>query len=177
MKHLQNMQITFSASMLSQSYFKHFISILIMACSLTCLPVQATTNAKGIAISFITHPNANHNVYKNEGSPKEVTETQTFYEHQYLEKGKNEKNCEIFNIGAGNGVTVLEAIKAFEKIADLSLNYEIGPRRDGDVIAIYANNVKATSRLEWQPKHGIEKIMSTAWAWENNRQNFSYGKG
>lgn len=63
MKHLQNMQITFSASMLSQSYFKHFISILIMACSLTCLPVQATTNAKGIAISFITHPNANHNVY------------------------------------------------------------------------------------------------------------------
>ncbi|HVK96665.1 MAG TPA: UDP-glucose 4-epimerase GalE, partial [Flavisolibacter sp.] len=57
---------------------------------------------------------------------------------KYLEDGRSLGGCEVFNLGTGNGVTVLEAIKAFEKISGVKLNYEIGPRRPGDVIAIYA---------------------------------------
>jgi len=61
---------------------------------------------------------------------------------------------------------VLEAINAFEKISGVKLNYELGPRRPGDVIAIYANNSLAKSRLGWEPKIGIEDMMRTAWQWE-----------
>lgn len=85
---------------------------------------------------------------------------------QYLLEQKNKDNCEIFNLGTGNGVTVLEAIKAFEKISGVKLNYELGPRRPGDVIAIYANNTKAKELLGWEPKIGIEDMMRTAWQWE-----------
>lgn len=85
---------------------------------------------------------------------------------QYLLAAKNTDNCEVFNLGTGNGVTVLEAIKAFEKISGVKLNYELGPRRPGDVIAIYANNTKAKELLGWEPKTGIEDMMRTAWQWE-----------
>ncbi|PWV54415.1 UDP-glucose 4-epimerase GalE [Chitinophaga sp. S165] len=85
---------------------------------------------------------------------------------QYLLDQKNTDNCEIFNLGTGNGVTVLEAIKAFEKISGVKLNYELGPRRPGDVIAIYANNTKAKQLLGWNPNIGIEDMMRTAWQWE-----------
>ncbi|SEK53602.1 UDP-galactose 4-epimerase [Chitinophaga rupis] len=85
---------------------------------------------------------------------------------QYLLDKKNKANLETFNLGTGNGVTVLEAINAFEKISGVKLNYELGPRRPGDVIAIYANNSLAKSRLGWEPKIGIEDMMRTAWQWE-----------
>lgn len=85
---------------------------------------------------------------------------------QYLLDQKNTDNCEVFNLGTGNGVTVLEAIKAFEKISGVKLNYELGPRRPGDVIAIYANNTKAKEALGWEPNIGIEDMMRTAWQWE-----------
>ena len=85
---------------------------------------------------------------------------------QYLIEQRNKTNCEVFNLGTGNGVTVLETIKAFEKISGVKLNYELGPRRPGDVIAIYANNTKAKQLLGWEPKTGIEDMMRTAWQWE-----------
>ncbi len=85
---------------------------------------------------------------------------------QYLMAGKNESNCEVFNVGIGEGVTVLEAVHAFEKVTGRKLNYRIGKRRAGDVVAIYANKDKAANLLGWQPNRGIEKIMETAWEWE-----------
>ena len=85
---------------------------------------------------------------------------------QYLVEQRNETNCEVFNLGTGNGVTVLECIKAFEKISGVKLNYDLGPRRPGDVIAIYANNTKAKQVLGWEAKTGIEDMMRTAWQWE-----------
>jgi len=88
---------------------------------------------------------------------------------EYLIAGKNEAACEVFNAGIGDGVTVLEAISAFEQVTGQSLNYEIGPRRAGDVIAIYANYEKAATRLGWQPQRSIKEIMGTAWAWEKVR--------
>jgi UDP-glucose 4-epimerase len=85
---------------------------------------------------------------------------------KYLEEGKNTTGCEVFNLGTGNGVTVLEAIHSFEKVSGKKLNYEIGPRRPGDVIAIYANNDKAKQWLGWEPKLHLEDMMATAWKWE-----------
>ena len=86
---------------------------------------------------------------------------------QYLIANKNESNCEVFNVGIGAGVTVLEAVRAFEKVADQQLNYTIGPRRAGDVVAIYANYDKAAEKLGWEPQYDIEDIMRSAWQWEN----------
>ena len=88
---------------------------------------------------------------------------------QYLLANRQEKNCETFNLGIGEGVTVLEAIKAFEEVSGQKLNYLLGPRRAGDVVAIYANNNRATERLGWQAKRSISDIMRTAWAWEQKR--------
>lgn len=85
---------------------------------------------------------------------------------QYIIDDRNKTNCEVFNLGSGNGVTVLELIKAFEKVSGQKLNYKIGPRRAGDVIAVYANNDKARSILGWEAKYDLHDIMQTAWAWE-----------
>ncbi len=85
---------------------------------------------------------------------------------QFLIEGRSTKRCEVFNLGTGNGVTVLEAIKAFEKVTNQKLNYVIGPRRPGDVVAIYANNDYARQQLRWETKYSLEDMMSTAWKWE-----------
>ncbi|HTC00340.1 MAG TPA: UDP-glucose 4-epimerase GalE [Ferruginibacter sp.] len=84
----------------------------------------------------------------------------------YLIAGKNKNKSEIFNLGTGDGYTVLEVINTFEKVSGVKLNYTIGPRRAGDVIAIYANNDKARNVLQWKPKYNLEDMMSTAWKWE-----------
>ncbi len=75
-------------------------------------------------------------------------------------------NCEIFNLGTGNGVSVLELITTFEKVSGVKLNYTVGGRRDGDVIAVYADNEKAKSDLGWTPAYDIDAMMDTAWKWE-----------
>jgi len=84
---------------------------------------------------------------------------------KYLESAISNVRCQVFNLGSGNGVTVLEAIKAFEKVSGVKLNYEIGPRRPGDVIAIYANNDFARKVLGWNPEFTLEEMMATAWKW------------
>lgn len=89
----------------------------------------------------------------------------------FLIAGNNTNDCEIFNLGTGDGYTVLEAIKAFEAVSGVKLNYKLGPRRAGDVIAIYANNNKAKTSLQWDPKYGINDMMDTAWKWELKLQN------
>jgi len=87
---------------------------------------------------------------------------------QYSIKKNQEKFCEVFNLGTGNGITVLEAIQAFEKVSGVKLNYEIGPRRAGDIVAIYANNDKAVKELGWNCKYGLDEMMLTAWQWEQS---------
>lgn len=85
---------------------------------------------------------------------------------EFLLDGKNDANFEVFNVGIGDGVTVLEAINAFEKVSGKKLNYSVGDRRAGDVVAIYANPEKSENALNWKPKRGIEEIMKSAWDWE-----------
>lgn len=84
----------------------------------------------------------------------------------YLIEKRNASNCEVFNLGTGNGYTVLEVIDAFEKVSGEKLNYQVGGRRAGDVIAIYANNEKARQVLGWNPKYDLQDMMRTAWNWE-----------
>lgn len=84
----------------------------------------------------------------------------------YLIAEKNKSNCDVFNLGTGNGYTVLEAIKTFEKVSDQSLNYVISNRRSGDIVGIFANNEKAKSLLGWIPAFTLEDMMLTAWNWE-----------
>jgi UDP-glucose 4-epimerase len=87
---------------------------------------------------------------------------------QYSIKNDKANSCEIFNLGTGNGITVLEAIQAFEKVAGIKLNYEIGPRRVGDIVAIYANNDYAVKKLGWTCKYDLNEMMRTAWEWEKS---------
>jgi len=85
---------------------------------------------------------------------------------KYLLEKKVFPNPRIFNLGIGQGVSVLEAIAAFKKATGQDLNFEIGPRRPGDVVAIYANNDLALNELGWKPERNIQEIMKSAWEWE-----------
>ncbi|MCA6436004.1 MAG: UDP-glucose 4-epimerase GalE [Bacteroidota bacterium] len=84
-----------------------------------------------------------------------------------FESGAPEK-LSVFNLGTGKGVSVLEAIKSFEKMSGQQLNYTIGGRRAGDVIAVYANNEKAKTKLKWEPQLTIDDMMLSAWKWQEN---------
>ena len=85
---------------------------------------------------------------------------------QYLIEKRNESGCDIFNLGTGNGVSVFEAIKSFEEVSGQKLNYKTASRRPGDVVAIYANNNYAVTKLAWHIKYDLNEMMRTAWQWE-----------
>lgn len=79
---------------------------------------------------------------------------------------KNKKPFEIYNLGSGNGNSVLEAINTFEKISGNKLNYIVGPRRAGDVEKVWADTTLANKELAWKCELNLEDIMRSAWAWE-----------
>jgi UDP-glucose 4-epimerase len=74
-----------------------------------------------------------------------------------------------FNVGTGVGVSVLDAVKAFEKTNNLKINYSIGPRRSGDIEKIYANGNLVKTKLGWEPKESLEQAMKSAWEWEKKK--------
>lgn len=82
--------------------------------------------------------------------------------------GEQDRSCfnEVFNVGTGRGTTVLEAIRAFEEASGTRLNYEIGPRRVGDVIETYASVDKAKSVLGWEAKRDIKQALGDAYRWQ-----------
>lgn len=80
--------------------------------------------------------------------------------------GTISRPCEIFNLGTGQGITVLEILNAFEKITGKKLNYKIGPRRAGDLPAIYSDSKKAKQILGWECKYNVEDMILSAWKWE-----------
>lgn len=82
---------------------------------------------------------------------------------QYLIKNPKK---EVFNIGTGKGLSVLEAVQCFEKANNTKINYEIGPRRDGDVEEIFSDNSKVEKLLNWKAEISVEIAMRDAWNWE-----------
>lgn len=96
---------------------------------------------------------------------------------QYTMGERNSDACEVFNLGTGEGVTVLELIKAFEKVSGEKLNYKLGPRRPGDVVAVYADNCKAKALLDWDIKYDLDQMMDTAWRWEQAMKKESIKNG
>lgn len=82
--------------------------------------------------------------------------------------GKMEKDYEIFNVGTGRPVSVLELVKAFEKVNGLKLNYKFAPRRQGDVKAIWADPTLANKKLGWKAERTVEETLASAWAWERH---------
>ena len=85
--------------------------------------------------------------------------------------GKMEKDYEIFNVGTGRPLSVLELVKAFEKVNGLKLNYKFAPRRSGDIMAIWADPTLANEKLGWKAERTIEETLSAAWAWEKHLQH------
>lgn len=84
----------------------------------------------------------------------------------YLLDGKNEAQYERFNLGSGQGVTVLEAIKAFESSTGVDVNYIVGDRRPGDVVAIYSDSSLAKDKLGWTAERDVNEMMASAWKWQ-----------
>ena len=90
---------------------------------------------------------------------------------QRLLASKNKTNFEIFNIGTGKGSSVLEVVKAFEKVTNKKLNYKIVARRPGDVTAVFADTKKANSVLGWKAQKTLDEALASAWKWEKNIRN------
>ncbi len=84
-----------------------------------------------------------------------------------LLSNKNSSKYETYNIGTGQGSTVLEVINSFEKISNTSLNYKFAPRRVGDVIEAYADSTKVLSELGWKAESSLDDAMKSAWDWQN----------
>ena len=80
---------------------------------------------------------------------------------------------ELFNLGTGNGLSVLEIIHAFENITGVSVNHECVARREGDVEKVYADTSYANKELGWKSTHTLKDMITSAWAWEQELQKKS----
>jgi UDP-glucose 4-epimerase len=81
---------------------------------------------------------------------------------------KEKERYEVFNIGTGNGISVLEILEAFQKFNAVKLNYSIGKRRDGDAPSIYADVSKAENILGWKAALGLQDMVTSAWRWQKH---------
>ncbi len=80
--------------------------------------------------------------------------------------GKCKGNYEVFNVGAGRGITVLEIVKTFERVTGVKINYEIVGRRAGDIEKVWADTTLAEKELGWSTESTLEESLLTAWNWE-----------
>ena len=85
-----------------------------------------------------------------------------------LEFAKDREGVEAINLGTGNGISVLELVNAFNKANDMDLPYAIGPRRDGDLPAFWADATKAKDLLGWEAIHTVEDMCRSAWNFAKN---------
>jgi UDP-glucose 4-epimerase len=83
-----------------------------------------------------------------------------------LTREKGKKNVEVFNLGTGNGFSVMEVIKSFERTSGVKLNYEIKERRPGDIVKVWADTEFANSELGWKADKSLDEMTRSAWKWE-----------
>ncbi len=88
-----------------------------------------------------------------------------------LEKLNTQPGLVTYNLGTGQGYSVLDMVKAFEKACGHTIAYQIAPRRPGDIAACYADPHKAQSELNWQATHSIEDMANSSWHWQSSNPN------
>jgi len=86
----------------------------------------------------------------------------------YLKKQNEKSFYDMFNLGTGNGNSVLEVINTFEKASGLKVKYKIGPRRDGDIEKVWADTSKANTALAWEADSSLEKSLRDSWNWQRS---------
>lgn len=84
---------------------------------------------------------------------------------------QNQPGVHIYNLGTGNGYSVLEMIHAFEQASGITIPYQITPRRAGDIATCYADPAKAERELGWHAQHDLAAMMQDAWHWQKNNPN------
>ena len=85
-----------------------------------------------------------------------------------LEYAAEHEGIEAINLGTGNGISVLELVNAFQKVNEIELPYVIGPRRDGDLPAFWADATKAKELLGWEAVHSVEDMCRSSWQFAKN---------
>ncbi len=83
-------------------------------------------------------------------------------------EGRGKARYEVFNVGTGRGVSVLELLDRFQKVNGVKLNYRIAPRRAGDIVAIWADPTLANRELGWKAERTLDETLASAWAWEKH---------
>ena len=84
-----------------------------------------------------------------------------------------ERKCgiAIYNLGTGQGYSVLDVVKTFEKVNGIKIPYSIKPRRAGDIATCYSDPAKARKELGWEAKYGLEEMCRDSWNWQKNNPN------
>lgn len=88
-----------------------------------------------------------------------------------LKKIEEKAGVNIYNLGTGNGYSVLQVVKAFEKACGKPIKYQIKPRRAGDIATCYSDAAKAKEELGWVAERGIEEMCEDSWRWQSNNPN------
>lgn len=83
-----------------------------------------------------------------------------------LENRLSNLGCRAWNIGTGQGASVLEVVKKFEQANDVHVNYEFAPRREGDLAVCYADNQRALTELGWKPEFTLADMLRDSWRWQ-----------
>ena len=89
----------------------------------------------------------------------------------YLMSSENKASCEVYNVGTGEGISVLQLIKAFESVTGKKVPYQIVEPRQGDTISAYADTSKIMNTLGWNPKYSLEQALLSSWNWEKKLNN------
>jgi UDP-glucose 4-epimerase len=84
----------------------------------------------------------------------------------YLIKSNNSEACEVYNVGTGRGVSVMEIVQTFEKVTGEKVHFEISKPRTGDIITAFADPSKINNRIGWKAKYSLEDSLMSAWNWE-----------
>ncbi len=92
--------------------------------------------------------------------------------HVYaVKKVLAETGINVYNLGTGNGYSVLDIVKAFSKASGIEIKYEIAPRRDGDIATCFSDPSKAKNELGWVAERGLEEMCEDSWRWQSENPN------
>ena len=81
------------------------------------------------------------------------------------------QGCRAWNIGTGNGCSVLQVKNTFEQVNGVAIPFELAPRREGDVATSFADNARAVKELSWTPQYGLEDMLADSWNWQKQNPN------